>query len=634
MPKLSLLALVTLGAAAPSLALTGQLAVTGSTPGINQDNVSASTQIVLDFDRALDPATVPPGSSSITVFGAFTGVSAGSWSLSNGDTRLTFDPTDSFSAGEPVRVHISNALVAADSSPLQQGGWGFEFRVVAGAASMSFSEITRYNLRDNPNASVRIYGGHSTDLDGDGWIDLSLVNEDSSDVRVLMNLADGSGEYHPFLTPTNDVGSVPSPNEPVDLDGDGLTDMVTANISGGSFTTLFGNGDGTYDGRTDYPMGSNMRGIVCLDADGDGDPDVVTASRGGGYCSIRFNDGTGAFGPQTNFDGASGEFGLAAGDMNNDGLVDLVVGGQSGDHVRVHLSNGDGTFTISDTAPAGGNVWMIVLGDINGDGNLDASTANGSHGNGGILFGDGSGNLTNAQTYAAPSFVTATDLGDMDGDGDLDWVMSSFGGGTWYLYENNGAGGMSLAQTFDAVDNPGCALLYDFDNDSDLDMVLLDEIADEAILMENTNPGVEFCYGDFAGCPCGNSTPVGSPEGCANSTGSGAYLAALGSASVAMDTLAMRVTQLPPNQFGIVFAGHNVTTVPFGDGVRCAGTNLFRYPVTNAGATGTILQENVISLAGYSPGQTRTFQGWHRDPTGPCGNAFNLSSAVSVTLAP
>ena len=33
-------------------------------------------------------------------------------------------------------------------------------------------------------------------------------------------------------------------------------------------------------------------------------------------------------------------------------------------------------------------------------------------------------------------------------------------------------------------------------------------------------------------------------------------------------------------------------------------------------------------------GDTWNFQFWYRDPTGPCGFAFNLSNAVSVTIAP
>ncbi len=33
-------------------------------------------------------------------------------------------------------------------------------------------------------------------------------------------------------------------------------------------------------------------------------------------------------------------------------------------------------------------------------------------------------------------------------------------------------------------------------------------------------------------------------------------------------------------------------------------------------------------------GETWYFQGWYRDPMGPCGTAFNLSNGLAVTFAP
>jgi hypothetical protein len=35
---------------------------------------------------------------------------------------------------------------------------------------------------------------------------------------------------------------------------------------------------------------------------------------------------------------------------------------------------------------------------------------------------------------------------------------------------------------------------------------------------------------------------------------------------------------------------------------------------------------------GFPPGQTRYFQGWYRNPGGPCGTGFNLTNGLGITF--
>ncbi len=136
--------------------------------------------------------------------------------------------------------------------------------------------------------------------------------------------------------------------------------------------------------------------------------------------------------------------------------------------------------------------------------------------------------------------------------------------------------------------------------------------------------------------PCGNDYLAG---GCRNSTGVGAQLLASGSSSWAADDLVLTLTQAPTFQFGIVYMGTvQVGPIPFGDGLRCVGGNVCRLPLKNTGATGSFSYgPGVLGLAGAAgcpvlPGDIWNFQGWYRDPVGPCGNGFNLSNAVEVTF--
>ena len=147
---------------------------------------------------------------------------------------------------------------------------------------------------------------------------------------------------------------------------------------------------------------------------------------------------------------------------------------------------------------------------------------------------------------------------------------------------------------------------------------------------------IETPYCDCPVGPCGNDY---APAGCRNSTGVGALLTASGSSSWAADDLVLTLTQAPTFQFGIVYMGTvQVGPIPFGDGLRCVGGNVCRLPLRNTGATGSFSYgPGIIGLAGAAgcpvlPGDIWNFQGWYRDPAGPCGNGFNLSNAVEVTF--
>ena len=151
-----------------------------------------------------------------------------------------------------------------------------------------------------------------------------------------------------------------------------------------------------------------------------------------------------------------------------------------------------------------------------------------------------------------------------------------------------------------------------------------------------TGPVSSYCFGATAACPCGNAGGAG--EGCRNSTGAGALLSASGSVSLSANDLALAATSLPLSQSGILYMGPNQIQAPFGDGLRCVGggaLGIVRFPVTNSGPTGTIpLGPGFLTGTPISSGSTWNFQAWYRDPQGPCGNAFNLSNALSVTFTP
>jgi len=461
--------------------LPGELSVVRTQPA-SVALASVTTAITVDFDRPVALDTLD--ARSFRVFGRHSGAARGSFGFARGGRRITFVPERPFSAGEVVWVNLSHGLRGIDRSRLRASGHAFQF---ATSVAPSGGTFTQYDVMSNRDCcQTRIYGAVATDLDHDGYLDLTTVNEVSADLRVFLNLGDGSGEYGAFLPP-EPIGDEASPNEPADFDGDGHADLCAAATSSNSVWIVLGNGDGTFAPAQEVAVGQEPHGIQVLDVDGDGDFDIVNCNRGTNNLSLLLNDGQGVFAAPVFLDGGvNGEYGLAAGDMDKDGITDLVVAGWNGAHVRTLLGNGDGTFAFAGPAvAAGGSPWVVTLGDVDGDGDLDASTANSGSGTAGILKSDGAGLFGPVTTVNLGAHTVSTDLGDLDGDGDLDWTVSSFGGGFWRLYRNDGTGSFAFWQQIDAAANPSCSILLDTDNDGDLDLALTDEIADTITLMRN-----------------------------------------------------------------------------------------------------------------------------------------------------
>jgi hypothetical protein len=635
----------------PTLAGAQTLNVVTLSPAINASNVAANAPIVVDFDKAVNPATLPPNAAHLHVFARTSGVIAGNVALENGNQRLRFTPAKPFAAGEIVSVELDRFVQATDGSFLRLGGWSWSFRVRAGAALRSFQVIDVMTTRTTPGVPATVYGGATSDFNQDGFVDIGGVCEDSSDVRVFLSKADGTGLFNPFHQPTYPVGSTPSPNESADINGDGKTDIVTCNTASANVSVLRGNGDGTFQAATNWNVGSSPHGLAVLDADGDGDLDIATSNDGSNNVALILNNGNGTFASPIFFEsGGNGEYALNAADMNNDGLTDLVVGSQTDSKVIVLLNNGAGGFVAQTPQNAGGHVWMIQVGDVNGDGFMDVSTANGTSGSGSILLGNGNGTLQVPQIRSTGAHTAATDLGDLDGDGDLDWVLSCFSCGTFELYTNNGAGTFTHDQTFNALSNSSCAALVDIDNDNDLDLLLFEETGDWIQVLRNLdNPIGIVCLPGQAGviaCPCTNP-PSGGTRGCDNSSSTGgALINGSGTPSLSSDTLVLTTSGEKPTATSIVLQGDAVLAngAVFGQGVRCASGALKRlYVKTAVAGSITAPQGGDLSFSARSAslgspivaGQHRWYGVYYRDPTVlggcPSSSTFNTTATADVS---
>jgi hypothetical protein len=157
-----------------------------------------------------------------------------------------------------------------------------------------------------------------------------------------------------------------------------------------------------------------------------------------------------------------------------------------------------------------------------------------------------------------------------------------------------------------------------------------------------------YCFGEWNLCPCGGGDPFG---GCQSSMGLGARLVTYGSASVATDDLELAVLDLPPTTIGRFYMGASTVSIPFGNGLLCAGAGdygQFRFPAQPAQSSGFFglgafrfgpgiaghSTQHFGPLGTIQPGSTWRFQAWYRDVQNPCGGGFNTSNATSVTFQP
>jgi hypothetical protein len=284
-----------------------------------------------------------------------------------------------------------------------------------------------------------------------------------------------------------------------------------------------------------------------------------------------------------------------------------------------------GTFTQVDGAPAShiarwtGTQWTRVGSGMDGDVRALASY---DDGNGTALYAGG--------LFSSAGAPATSRLAKWDGS-----AWSSVGGGV-----DGAVSGVGKLATFD--DGNGVAL-YMIGGFHSVNGIESEGIAAWRGCAGN-GTGTPYCFGDGTGtpCPCGNSSPIGNREGCANSLSSGGRLRASGNASLSADTLLLLGSGMTGGS-ALYFQGNVQLNGGlggvWGDGLLCTGGSAIRLGTkhnTGGASHYPAPSDALLSVRGMvtTPG-TRNYQIWYRDPASFCtSDTFNFTNGLQVVWSP
>ncbi|MGQ9582652.1 MAG: FG-GAP-like repeat-containing protein [Thermoplasmatota archaeon] len=307
------------------------------------------------------------------------------------------------------------------------------------------------------------------DLNGDGLVDLAVVNSGASTAGVFRQNRT-RGTLEPQLT--YNMGQGAQAAAAGDLNGDGREDLAVVCSDAGTLEILYQAGDGSLGSLTKLPSGNGARGVALGDLNRDGRTDAVTVNSVDGTMSLFIQNSSGALERRAVLAVGSSPWAVAVGDVNLDGRNEAVVVCKGDGSLMVFVQDGSGGLVKNATHPIGAGPVSVALGDLNRDGRLDVAVAESEACSVGILTQAPNGSLSprvGINLSSAASFVAA---GDVSYDGRTDLVAACPEIDSVMVLLQQNSGGLGPAELYAVGRSPSSVAVADLNLDGKCDIAV------------------------------------------------------------------------------------------------------------------------------------------------------------------
>jgi hypothetical protein len=331
----------------------------------------------------------------------------------------------------------------------------------------------------------------TADFYGNGKVDLATINQLGQNLSVPSGNGDGT-----FVAGrAYGAGVQPVAVASGDLTRSGRSDMVVANYcaadatcgGSGSAAVLLAGPGGVYQLGSTYAMGTGSVGIYLVDVNGDGVLDLIALNRVDRSVSLRLGTGDGSFGSLITIPLAAAPVSMVSGSFIKGGHTDFAIVEDCGTttcsipgQVEILRGLGDGNFRSTGTYAVGYAPVALVTGVIRTGAAPDVVVANRcgsdasckSGGTASILLGSDNGAFRAGPDIPLGNSPSSVALADLRGTGILDLVVSRSTENTVAVLPGVGDGTFGTAVPYAVGQAPGALAVADFNGDGKPDVAV------------------------------------------------------------------------------------------------------------------------------------------------------------------